>query len=100
MRTFDPRFEREELLVELVIFGLDRDEDLLGHVFARRVGIELLDHARDERGRLDVFHLVDDQTLASDDAALADEEELHARFERILGEPDEVVVLLAVPTIC
>ena len=62
---------------------------------AGRVGVELLDDAGDERGRLDVFDLVDDEALAPDDAALAHVEHLHARFERVLGEADEVVVLLA-----
>ena len=86
MRTLEPRLRREELLVELEVLGLDRHEDLLGHVFTPRVGVELLDDPRDERRRLDVFDLVDDQTLAAHHAALAHEEQLHARFERVLGE--------------
>src|SRR5207253_316502 len=47
--------EREELLVELAVFGSDRNQDLLGDVFATRVGVELLDHACDQGRRLDVF---------------------------------------------
>ena len=65
-----PPGERQELLVELEVLGLDRDEDLLRDVGRRRVGVELLDDARDERRRLDVLDLVDDEALAPDDPPL------------------------------
>ena len=95
MRTFASAVQREELLVELAVFGLDGDEDLLGEVVAGRVGVELLDDAGDERGRLDVFDLVDDEALAPDHSPLAHVEHLHARFERVLVEADEVEVFFA-----
>ena len=83
----------EELLVELAVLGLDRDEDLLRH--QRRVGVQLLDDAGDERGRFDVLDLVDDQALAADDPALADVEHLDARFELVLLDAEQVEVLFA-----
>ncbi len=85
----------EELFVEREVFGLDGDEDLLGDVGRRRVGVELLDDAGDERGRLDVFDLVDDETLAAHDPAPADVEDLHRRLELVLRDPEQVVVLFA-----
>ena len=87
--------QREQLLVELAVLGLDRHEDLAGDVFLRRVGVELFDDAGDERRRLDVFDLVDDEPLAADDSPLAHVEHLHARFEEVLVETDEVEVFLA-----
>ena len=48
-----------------------------------------------ERGRIDVFDLVDDQALAADDPAPAHVEHLDARFERVLFDAEEVEVLLA-----
>ena len=57
------------------------------------VAVELLEQPADELGRLDVLDLVDDEALAADDAALAHEEHLHRRLERVVDDPDEVVVL-------
>ena len=87
--------QREELLVELVVLGHERDEDLLRARRQRRVGVELLDDAGDERRRFDVLDLVDDQALAADDPALAHVEHLDARFELVLLDAEEVEVLFA-----
>ena len=86
--------EREELLVELALLGLDRHEHLARHVVGRRVAVELLEDAGDEVGLVDVLDLVDDEALAPGDPAAPHVEHLHRRFELVLGEPDDVEVLL------
>ena len=74
----------------------DRHQHLLGHAERRLVAVQLLEDAVDETSRREVFDLVDDEALAADDSALADEEDLHRRFELVVGDADDVDVLVAI----
>ncbi len=60
---------------------------------ASSVAVELLEEPPDELGPPDVFHLVDDEALAPDDASLAHQEHLDRRLERVVDDADGVVVL-------
>ena len=51
----------------------------------------------DELAGREVLDLVDDEPLAADHPALADEEHLDRGLEVVLGQPDHVEVLAAVP---
>src|SRR4051812_818461 len=60
--------QSEELLVELEVLGRPRHEHLARNVVASGVAVELFEELAHELGRVDVLHLVDDETLAADDA--------------------------------
>ncbi len=84
----------EPLLVGRPILRFDRNEHRLGNAERRFVSVELLQQAVDQLARVERLDLVDDEPLATDDPSLADVEHLHRRFEVVLGEPDDVEVLV------
>ena len=83
----------EPAFVELAVVGVEGDEHLLGHAEGRRLGVEPLDDVADELGVGDVLHLVDNEALAPDDPALAHIEDLHRRFQLVVGDADDVDIL-------
>ncbi len=88
-----PPLQAEELLVQLGVVGRVGHEDLSRDVGALEIAVELLEQATHQLGPADVFHLVDHETLAADDAALPNQEDLHGGLERVVDHPDGVVVL-------
>ena len=59
------------------------------------VVVEVLEHVADEQRRSEVLHLVDDEPLATSDTTLPHEEHLHRGFELVLGDADDIEILVA-----
>ncbi len=86
--------QRQPLLVELGVGALHRHQHLLGDARGWRVGVEALEDPVDQLGRGEVLGLVDHEALAPQHAPTAHEEDLDGRFELVVGEPDDVDVLV------
>ena len=87
---------REPFFVGGAVVGLDRHQHLLRHPGGRFVAVHRLEDAVDELAGCQLLDLVEDEPLASDDAAATDVEHLHRRFEIVLGDADHVDVLVAI----
>ena len=61
----------------------------------RFVAVQLLQDSIDQTTGAECFDLVDDESLATDDPTLAHVEDLHRRFEIVVGEADHVDVFAA-----
>ena len=95
----DPRAaqQRQPLLVELDVLRLDRARaPASGTPCGRVLAVELLEDAVDQASRREVLDLVEDEAVAPDDTTAADVEDLHRRLELVVGEADDVDVLVAV----
>ena len=88
--------QRQPLLVQLDVLGLDGHEHLLGHALRRILAVQVLEDPVDQRRRRQLLDLVEDEALAPDDTPAADVEHLHRRLELVVGEADDVEVLVAV----
>ena len=83
-------------MVEVDIVGLDGYEHLLRRTEWVVLVVQTLEDLADELGIGEVFGLVEDEPLAPHDAPLAHEEDLHRRFEIVVGNADDIEVLVAV----
>ncbi len=94
--TREPRRSSQPLLVEVEILRLDRNENLLRYALRWILAVELLEDAVDQPPRGEVLDLVENESVSSDDAAAADVEDLHRRFQVVVGEADDIDVLVAI----
>ena len=87
--------QRQPLLVGFEVLGLDWHQHLLWHAERRLVAVQLLEYSIDQPAGADVFDLVDHESLATDDASLANVEDLHSGLEVVVSEADDVDVFAA-----
>ena len=85
----------QPLLVRRQVLRLDGDQHLLGHAEGRFVAVELFEDAIDQPAGAQLLDLVDHEALAADDPALAHVEDLHGRFQVIIGQADHIDVFAA-----
>lgn len=83
---------REPLLDRLDRVGQRRDQHFLRHGVAALLAVQLLEGVLDEGRGVHVLDLVGDPAALAAHPAAADVEDLHGRFQLVLGECDQVGV--------
>ena len=85
----------EPLFVCAYIFRQAWHQHLFGNTGGRLVAVQRFKDAVDQPAGRQIFHLVEDETLAAHHPALAYEEHLHGRLEIVVGDAHHVEVFTA-----